>query len=632
MVFPLSDPNPARGSSSGSKHLIAAIDEIAQALSVAYRQLDRRQGELTQMRSAAVTAVSDVLGELSAKSKRLCKILSGLQVKVERYGVLRSNLAADAKRVRQATRECLQHQQQSLRKLQSLSQALSGSATGAATSGSGPILPTLPTIWSSHISTVGLDQPLRVWAERWNSERLEIKRLVRKWQRLQSLREKYDRQLSAEVSAVADAVSRVQRETTKLRSMQVPLAQLAPHSVRPDLLVSALLSLNSAGSVAEVRAAWLALSATERQRLIEKYPQVIGPLDGVDTASRHSANILAAQHALNDPMLDDNTKTGIRRLLASLSANHQPPRALLKFALTDDTKSDNGRAMRIVASVAIGDIDNAGTVTFAGFGMNSSAGRPESSLRGISNLVVAANSKGANTAAIAWWGYDPPVAIEEPFIYNARDGGRQLAQDVDKFIESSTHPVRIVGFAHSYGSLNWIEALRHIRNKDRISAFVTAGAPGLQHDAPQVLGTIPGYALNAGGDAVADMGFALSALDRKLPIYQQLVTAGGENSANADAYLNIRTTLPGFTEISAETGTGSATTSHSLIPSKTDKTERGYLSKGTSALAGVSGLIAAIGAQPSGTTDSQAKRDGAREHHPDAEGQPQVRQAQVVPR
>lgn len=290
-------------------------------------------------------------------------------------------------------------------------------------------------------------------------------------------------------------------------------------------------------SPAEVSAWWHALSDAERQECIERDPATYGNLDGIDMASRDKANRLVL-HGYTDsggnhvPGLIEKAEAAVAAAQDKIdNAGYQSPResdlgAALRLDLENAqhdleelrrldaqlqrTGADGAPTSllvldpsgeRLKAAVAVGDVDNAKNVaTFVpGMGTNvhdSIESYVDTAMRLQENTAAVSSSPRADTAVVAWLGYDAPqndpsVASTEKaeagaprlnnFLTGVKswrwEGGGDLHQTV---------------VSHSYGSTTAGLAMKDI-GAGVVDDFIYTGSPGAGTSTVASLGVDPSH-------------------------------------------------------------------------------------------------------------------------------------------
>lgn len=297
----------------------------------------------------------------------------------------------------------------------------------------------------------------------------------------------------------------------------------------PPAVGAAAAGSSAAGLDPEAVARWWAdLDPVTREALERSRPTLVGGLDGVPAATRDRANrtvLGAAQEVARGEERRLRERLGaardvrdlatlgwelseVRRRLARLdvvaAAVGRPGRALL--ALEVDPVGGAGDGVR--AAVAQGDVDGAAHVGVLTPGFTSGVDELPARLEELRTLATAA---GADTATVAWYGYDAPqvgevadparsVLSEAP----ARAGATRLASFLDGLDAARPADAHVTAIGHSYGSVVTGRAMRP-GGADGVDDVVHAGSPGIGPDP----GRPPGHAwvVEAAGDPIADTGW-----------------------------------------------------------------------------------------------------------------------------
>ena len=207
---------------------------------------------------------------------------------------------------------------------------------------------------------------------------------------------------------------------------------------------------------------WQSLRPEQRYSVVQRMPEIVGNLAGVDYASRDAANRVQLTRALAE-LLDQSTFHTLSDVegqqLAALRAiegaliGRSIPRYLIE--LTTDSPP--------LAAISVGNLDTARIVTFAVPGMGTFSTDMQLWTRAASNLYHAQSAAGAHKqAVIAWMGYrTPPVGVEATRDTYANRGAQLLRRDIVGIRASrdtAQQPVINI-VAHSYGTTTAAKAL-----------------------------------------------------------------------------------------------------------------------------------------------------------------------------
>lgn len=290
-------------------------------------------------------------------------------------------------------------------------------------------------------------------------------------------------------------------------------------------------------SPAEVSAWWHALSDAERQECIERDPATYGNLDGIDMASRDKANRLVL-HGYTDsggnhvPGLIEKAEAAVAAAQDKINnAGYQSPResdlgAALRLDLENAqhdleelrrldaqlqrTGADGAPTSllvldpsgeRLKAAVAVGDVDNAKNVaTFVpGMGTNvhnSIERYVDTAMRLQENTAAVSSSPRADTAVVAWLGYDAPQHDPSVASTEKAEAGAPRLNNFLTGIKSwrwegggDLHQTVV---SHSYGSTTAGLAMKDI-GAGVVDDFIYTGSPGAGTSTVGSLGVDPSH-------------------------------------------------------------------------------------------------------------------------------------------
>ena len=247
----------------------------------------------------------------------------------------------------------------------------------------------------------------------------------------------------------------------------------------------------------QIAAWWGSLSEPQKNKLIEKYPAIIGNLDGVDITTRDRVN-----RSLVDGMLtearDRDRQTHedlVHRGMTSHSYANRYSKALddvedievLQQFLDDNPEKKllvcDRSGERLKVAIGIGNFDEAKHIGVFVPGMGTT-------VRGtLLNYVT--KSEGLNAAAqklqessyatVAWLGYDAPLSIPNVANTHRANAG---ADRLENFLEgvSAIHgekgqKVHLTLLGHSYGSTTSGIAASHV-SPNVVDDLVLFGSPG----------------------------------------------------------------------------------------------------------------------------------------------------------
>lgn len=302
-------------------------------------------------------------------------------------------------------------------------------------------------------------------------------------------------------------------------------------SHQPPKMAALLPVLESRGTPDQVGSWWHALTPTQQDRAKQWAPEAIRNLDGIPVAVRNQINVVVLQREIDRLErgwvgaygwhTDPDKLADLRALQQALATNPDTRLILL------DT---NGNPRKVLAAVAVGDVDNAERVGVTVGGLNT---RVSTSVGGMVNQAAAQRNKAGElraaagltradaVASIAWLGYDAPDSLRDVIHdWQARDA----AQPLNAFFKglaaagNTAGPPHITAFGHSYGSLTTSLALQ---GGAPVSDVVLYGSPGAELTDASQLGVAPGHAYYLIGvdDVVAEV---LSEFDAFGPALQDV--------------------------------------------------------------------------------------------------------------
>ncbi|WP_435094735.1 alpha/beta hydrolase [Clavibacter michiganensis] len=242
-------------------------------------------------------------------------------------------------------------------------------------------------------------------------------------------------------------------------------------------------------SPARVVSWWAAKDRKHQRALIRNSPALVGNLDGVDYASRDSANRrqlraelrtereAVAAHPEDADARDRLTAlTAIRDALkpeARAGGHAEPKRTLVSLSHRDPP----------LAAIAVGDLDTARQVTFTVPGMGTYTDDMQLWTETAQNVFDAQASVGAPAAhaVVAWIGYrTPPPGIDATLGDYAERGAPMLASELAG-LQAARHGGDLASvnvIAHSYGSTMAADALA--ARDLGVDSFVMLGSAGVE--------------------------------------------------------------------------------------------------------------------------------------------------------
>ncbi len=250
------------------------------------------------------------------------------------------------------------------------------------------------------------------------------------------------------------------------------------------------------------------LDATDRARLAETHPFVVGNLDGAPAALRYRANLRALEQAekVEEARSRDVSLTPADRSTAGRRAHRfaslaQPGRQILVFDPTG-----GGRVAEV-----FGNLDRANRISVIVPGVDTDALTFERTQRRLIAPVGMAQSlyeaqrataPDSRTAVIAWAGYTAPtgVGMDAATGRMAMDGAVRL----EALAAALPGDASVALFCHSYGSVVCGVAAHAL--PDRVTDVVAAGSPGMRAESVADLHTSARvWATRDSGDWIADV-------------------------------------------------------------------------------------------------------------------------------
>uniref|UniRef100_A0AAU3H0F4 Alpha/beta hydrolase family protein n=1 Tax=Streptomyces sp. NBC_01401 TaxID=2903854 RepID=A0AAU3H0F4_9ACTN len=251
------------------------------------------------------------------------------------------------------------------------------------------------------------------------------------------------------------------------------------------------------------------LTAGQRVALADKYPLVVGNLDGAPVTLRYRAN----RHALAQAESAEEQRTKDPRL--SPDGRHEATLRLERFRsmLAGDRQilafdpSGRGRAAEV-----LGDLDRAERVSVVVPGVDTNlltlertGSKKNAAPVGMAQSLYEAErsaSPGSRTAVIAWADYTAPVGIGMDSALGglASEGAVRL----NSLLESLPGSSDVSLFCHSYGSVLCGVAAQDLPS--RVSDIAVAGSPGMRADNAGALHTgARVWAMRDSDDWIADV-------------------------------------------------------------------------------------------------------------------------------
>ncbi|WP_329458060.1 alpha/beta hydrolase [Streptomyces sp. NBC_01497] len=252
------------------------------------------------------------------------------------------------------------------------------------------------------------------------------------------------------------------------------------------------------------------LTAKERSRLADRYPLVIGNLNGAPVNLRYRANRLslrqeaaAERHRAHDADLSPDGRDLAEKTVQQYDSMLEPGRNFLAFDPSGSGRvaevfGDLSHARRI--SVVVPGVDT-NTLTF------QKTGKWYSAPAGMGSSLYTAEraaSPATSTAVIAWADYTAPAGLGMDAVIGtlAKAGAVRLAALTHAL--PGTAPVAL--FCHSYGSVVCGVAARNLPK--RVTDVAVAGSPGMRVASARGLRTRARvWAMRDTGDWIQDIPY-----------------------------------------------------------------------------------------------------------------------------
>ena len=246
----------------------------------------------------------------------------------------------------------------------------------------------------------------------------------------------------------------------------------------------------------QIAAWWGSLSDQQKKKLIEKYPEIIGSLDGVDIKTRDEVN-----RSLVDGMLaearDRERQTYddlVHRGMTSHSYANRYSKALddvEDLKVLQEVLKDRERKLlvcdrsgeRLKVAIGIGDFDKAQHIGVFVPGKGTTVrGSLLNYVTKSEGLITAAQKvRESSYATVAWLGYDAPLSIPDVANTHRANAG---ADRLENFLEGVSavygekgQKVHLTLLGHSYGSTTSGIAASHV-SPNVVDDLVLFGSPG----------------------------------------------------------------------------------------------------------------------------------------------------------
>lgn len=243
----------------------------------------------------------------------------------------------------------------------------------------------------------------------------------------------------------------------------------------------------------QIAAWWGSLSDQQKKKLIEKYPEIIGNLDGVDITTRHEVN-----SSLVDGMLaearDRERQTHedlVHRGMTSHSYANRYSKALddvedlkvLQKVLKNPERMllvCDRSGERLKVAIGSGNFDEAQHIGVYVPGRGTTVrGSLLDCVKKSEGLITAAQKlRESSYATVAWLGYDAPLSIPDVANTHRANAG---ADRLENFLEGVSaiygEKVHLTLLGHSYGSTTSGIAVSHV-SPNVVDDLVLFGSPG----------------------------------------------------------------------------------------------------------------------------------------------------------
>lgn len=397
----------------------------------------------------------------------------------------------------------------------------------------------------------------------------------------------------------------------------LPANELAAMMTASPALVSQLQLMNPT----EIHSWWtglnpqshaVAMFSSQQDLLLTTFPVVFGNLEGIPYTARDLANQTALKGAVADvtaqlaqiQALVDDTTVGCGGMPPSVAAMKESLTELQKQIdvlrnIEDALKGPRGSADKRhlvsltqdnppLASVSIGDLDTAGSITYAIPGMGTTTGGMTGWTKAAQNIH---DLLPRGSAVVSWIGYEtPPVpALDNNLNVGVLDvnravaGGQKLAGalgGLGAVREESAPHLNIV--AHSYGTTTAAVALT--QPGIQVDNFITLGSAGLPDNVRTAADLNAGHVYS---------GHARDKLPGETESGDQWAWTGREGSR--DHHVNPIEPEFGSHAFGTDTGgdAGRAVTDHSALIGGDDE-QSGYLDRDTESVQNVVRAITGI--------------------------------------
>ncbi|GEM_PF-2022043 len=225
------------------------------------------------------------------------------------------------------------------------------------------------------------------------------------------------------------------------------------------------------GDPRAVNAAWSQLSRAEQLKLLRDHPEVFGNMQGIPYADRAIANKLTLDRLLEDGSISAETRAKLTEINKALKGDSDAK--LISFEL-------EGEEPR--AAIAVGDLDNADSVSYMVHGIKTDTSGIGDWVRSAADFRSTLTTRGvtAKTAFVAWFRYDSGNEWTVSSHDLATAGAKKLGADLEGLAAVNPNAERIL-FGYSYGTTVVGETVR--THPEYIDGIHFNGSAGLTPEA-----------------------------------------------------------------------------------------------------------------------------------------------------
>ena len=246
----------------------------------------------------------------------------------------------------------------------------------------------------------------------------------------------------------------------------------------------------------QIAAWWGSLSDQQKKKLIEKYPEIIGNLDGVDIKTRDEVNrsLVDGMRTEAEDRVRQTYDDLVHRGMTSHSYANRYSKALddvEDLEVLQEVLKDRERKLlvcdrsgeRLKVAIGIGDFDKAQHIGVFVPGKGTTVrGSLLNYVTKSEGLITAAQKvRESSYATVAWLGYDAPLSIPDVANTHRANAG---ADRLENFLEGVSavygekgQKVHLTLLGHSYGSTTSGIAASHV-SPNVVDDLVLFGSPG----------------------------------------------------------------------------------------------------------------------------------------------------------